>query len=92
MGGGLPRAYSKDYLQHVTRNDDDMRPNKYGGASNIVQAGRMESQKMLLERYNRIDFQDENVRNAGSAMKPKFIRAQNYYYNSNLKQNSSSVD
>ena len=58
-----------------------------------MEAGRVESQKLLLERYNRIEIEPEAHRDVGSALKPKFIKGnyQNYY--NNLKQsNSSSVD
>ena len=38
-----------------------MRGNRYGGgASGIIEAGRQESQRLIMERYRRIDVNDQN--------------------------------
>ena len=51
----LHRAYSKDYLH---KEGGGMRQNKYAGANSVVEAGRVESQRLLMERYRRIDVTD----------------------------------
>ena len=69
----LARAYSKDQLYN-----DGMRQNKYAGAGSIVEAGRVESQRLLMERYRRLDVADTDSTKVGSAMKPKFISGGGY--------------
>ena len=50
----LTRALSKDYL-YQDPHGHHIRHNKYQGTNSIVEAGRQESQRMLMERYRRID-------------------------------------
>ena len=59
-----------------------IRNNRYG-ASAIIEAGRQESQRLLMERYRRIDVQDPMAQNPGRPYHPKFVRpsaAPNNYY------------
>lgn len=51
----LPRTRSKDSiaLQNNLKN-------RYGGAANIVEQGRIESQRLLMERYQRLNV-DQNT-------------------------------
>lgn len=52
----LPRTRSKDSLQ-----PSYYQQNKYANAANIIEQGRLESQRMLMERYKRIDVSDLNT-------------------------------
>jgi hypothetical protein len=68
----IPRSQSKDALPMVSRQQQ-----KYGGAMSVVKQGRIESQRMLMERYRRIDGQPE----ASSAdTRPKRANYQMQYY------------
>lgn len=63
-------------------NPPGIRNNRYG-ASAIIEAGRQESQRLLMERYRRIDVQDPMLQNPGRPYHPKFVRpsaASNNYY------------
>ena len=47
----LHPSRSKDYLHQAS----NLRNNRYAGAGSIVEAGRVESQRLLMERYRRLD-------------------------------------
>jgi hypothetical protein len=50
----LPPSAS-ELIVREKQNDILGNRNKYGGVSNVVEQGRLESQKALMERYRRID-------------------------------------
>lgn len=65
-----------------------IRGNRYGaGASGIIEAGRQESQRLLMERYRRIDVDNNSGGGANSDVRrnrPKFVGSaahggHNYY-------------
>jgi hypothetical protein len=63
-----------------------MNGNRYGGASGIIEAGRQESQRLLMERYRRIDVTDQPIEPDTRLLRgPKFVSsaAHNYNYYSN---------
>ena len=76
----LARAYSKDYLNQGSQ----LRSNRYAGAASIVEAGRVESQRLLMERYRRIDIggdaqADTRQQSALKQAPPKFISGGGYH-------------
>lgn len=58
---------------------------RYGGANSIIEAGRQESQRLLMERYRRIDVNDQHAEQIGGGGKrpPKFVNPHNHNYYSN---------
>lgn len=61
---------------------------RYGNAQNIVEQGRIESQRMLMERYNRVNNEpiNQNQQQQPSVMRNSNDNSQNYYaryYNHN---------
>ena len=83
----LSRARSKDYIHshQPPPSESSLGGNRYGGASGIIEAGRQESQRLLMERYRRIDVEDSPSVNesASRRYRPQFngLSAQphNYY-------------
>ena len=53
-----------------------MRGNRYGGgASGIIEAGRQESQRLIMERYRRIDVNDQQNSGGSGSQDPRRNRA-----------------
>ena len=72
MPGGLARVRSKEQI-HTMERSPLMRHNRYG-ASAIIEAGREESQRMLMERYHRIDATNEKNNGAGILGRPHYSK------------------
>lgn len=76
----LPRSHSKDSL-HLKNN---LVNNRYGGGANsIVEAGRVESQRLLMERYRRIDV-SENINMSRDKNRPTGLGPSNILASQNL--------
>ena len=50
----LPPSAS-ELLIREKQNDLQANRNKYGGVANVVEQGRLESQRALMERYRRVE-------------------------------------
>lgn len=56
LGSQVPRTRSKDSMPTMQHN---LHNNRYGSAaSSVVEAGRLESQRLLMERYRRIELSE----------------------------------
>lgn len=59
MNAHMPRTRSKDSVPTMQNN---LHNNRYGSAaSSVVEQGRLESQRLLMERYRRIELSEQNL-------------------------------